>query len=178
MIAFLLLLIPVLFATPVHAQVCNGRSSESQCYGHADGCHWTGTTCAYGAPATCEEMYRDTVTCSQNSATCIIQTYNNNRCATRCPYITGTACVGSTPIRQDCRYNYATNTCYESTANIDGCSNAATITQCNTTRCVADPFVNNCFASMQQINQVFPCRLVNTDTPSDCISLVNPRVVG
>lgn len=165
-IALLFVLLLNFAYTPANAQNCGGRS-ENNCYSRYFECRWTGTACIAGAATTCEELMRNTQICSQVSQQCTIQTYNNNMCATRCQFITGTECVGSQPIRRDCRYNYATSQCYESTANIDGCSNAVSITQCNTAQCYADPFVSNCFTSLDQMNQVFPCSFwSNYNTPN------------
>lgn len=88
-----------------------------------------------------------------------MQTYNNNQCAGRCGVLTPQQCVGSQPIRRDCRLNYTStpDVCYPSTANIDGCSNQISGASCTGVGCYFDPYVQNCFVSQTQFKSVFPC---------------------
>lgn len=134
-----------------------GRTIQS-CYTNRASCRWTGTACVSGAPATCAQFLTDTQGCSGSSFGCTVQTYNGNLCADSCPRLTAQKCVGTFPVREDCRLNYNTLTCQvASPALNDGCAGSKNEAACNSTSCLFDPFVLNCFRNASQINVVFPC---------------------
>lgn len=144
-------------------------NTPSRCYALRSQCRYNfeSQTCLAGPPSTCAQFETDTVGCSANPQ-CTVQNYNGNKCANRCNLLSNQECVGTVPIRQDCRLNYTSMLCYESTAYIDGCSNQISGTSCRNVGCYFDPYLQNCFVSQTQFKQVFPCSYFSQRSDTAC----------
>lgn len=97
----------------------------------------------------------DTTGCAGNSS-CAIWTNNDSYCTDACYRLTAQQCVGTSPVRTDCRLNFTSMLCY-STGTTDTCLSKATSSACTPGTCLWDPYVDNCFYNIAQTKQVFPC---------------------
>lgn len=165
--------------------VAKGNTAQ-RCYALRAQCDWdpVANICNAGPPPTCASLDQDTVGCAARSE-CTVQGYNNNQCADACAQLTAQRCVGTVPIRQDCRLNYTANAfnCYASTAYIDGCSNQIAGSSCTASGCYFDPYLQNCFLTQTQFKTVFPCsyfaqRSDNACSDESCVKLADNSCVN
>lgn len=155
------------FALPFPTPVCPGLS-QANCYLNRRGCHWSGSTCLQGAPSTCAQYLTDSVGCTANS-NCTVWTNNGNLCTDACDKITPQLCVGSTPVRTHCRLDFNTQTC-SAAVGTDLCLSKPSQATCNSTTCLWDPHVSNCFYNLTQANTVFSCTYWNSiSSVDDCV---------
>lgn len=151
---FLFLFLFKLSNNSVDAVVCPGLS-EQNCYNNRCCCHFDGSSCQTGAPNACWQYFFDTVGCT-SQPTCTLQTNNYNYCVNICSTLYPTDCLSAVPPRIDCRFNFTSGKCY-TTNTYDLCLSKGSQAECPYQSCFWDPYINQCFYNINQVNQVFPC---------------------
>ncbi len=174
------LLVAALSLLPRIDAQCFGQQ-EQTCYNNRATCHWVApSTCTNGAPTNCAQYMWDQWGCYISSFNCNNMPNNGYLCGNACATLTAQQCVGSVPVRSECRYGFTNSSCYYMDTRAQ-CLSQPNAGVCNSTNCLFDPYINNCFDAMWQVNQVFPCSYWTSSTPCNyhgCLWINNAACVS